>query len=359
VATLFARATRRISRSHFRHVRPVPVTGATGLVASVYDRVESEFGMLAPPVVLHSPAPATLAASWMILREVLLAPGLVPRRDKEAVAAAVSRANSCPYCVDVHATTLSGLVRGHDPSADPRLAALDRWAAGPVPGVFPFPPAEAPELLGTALTFHYINRMVNVFLLESPLPPVRGVARNLVQRGAARVMRRLVMRTTLAARGSTDLLPAAALPADLFWTAGRHAMAEALARATAAIDAAGDRRLPAATRDLVTVALADPGRDPGTVPWLHERLGTLPPPDRPAARLALLTAVSSYRVTDAVVGQVRATGADDATLIEVTSWASMAAARHTVARLAGAVRDSAAEAGGTGDRSRPAPREPA
>jgi AhpD family alkylhydroperoxidase len=334
MATIFALATRRASRSHFRHVRPVPIGEATGLVATVYHRVEREFGMLAPPLTLHSPAPSALAASWLILREVLLVTGLVPRRDKEAVAAAVSRANACPYCVDVHGTTLDGLVHGRDPSADPRLAALADWAAGPAGAHFPFPAAEAPELLGTALTFHYINRMVNVFLLESPLPPVRGPARDLVRRAAAHMMRRLVGRTTLTPAGSTGLLPAADLKADLRWAADRPAIAEALARATAVIDAGGRRRLSAAARDVVATALHEPGRDPGTAPWLRERLATLAPPERPFTRLALLTAVSSYRVTDAVIAEARAAGADDAALIEVTSWASMAAARRTVAQLA-------------------------
>jgi len=44
----------------------------------------------------------TLAASWLMLREALLVPGFVDRATKEAVAAAVSVGNTCPYCVAVH-----------------------------------------------------------------------------------------------------------------------------------------------------------------------------------------------------------------------------------------------------------------
>ena len=343
MTTLFARATRRAGRSHFRYVTPVPFAAATGLVDTVYRRIEAEFGMLAPPLALHAPAPSVLAASWSILREVMVAPGLVTRPEKEAVAAAVSLANNCPYCAEVHGTTLRGLVRGKDPEAiaagriedvaDDRLRALAGWAAASAeaPGPAPFPRAQAPELVGTVLTFHYINRMVNVFLQESPLPPVRGFARDLVRRGAARVMRRLASAALLPAHGTDDLLPAAPLPDDLRWAASRPTIADALARAAGAVDEGGERELTPAARELVRAALRDPGRHAGTTPWLRERLGTLPERDRPATHLALLTAVSSFRVTDTVIAGVRATGADDAALIKITSWASLTAARHMAA----------------------------
>lgn len=345
MATLFAHATRLAARSHFRYVSPVSFAAATGLVATVYRRIEAEFGMLAPPLALHAPAPPVLAASWSILREVLVVPGLVARPEKEAVAAAVSLANNCPYCAEVHGTTLRGLVRGKDPEAiaagrieevaDDRLRTLAGWAvasaSAPVPA--PFPRAQAPELVGTVLTFQYINRMVNVFLEDSPLPPVRGVARDVLRRGAARVMRRLASSAPLTGYDTGDLLPAAPLPDDLHWAAGRPTIAGALARAATAVDEVGERRLTMATRELVRAALPETGRDKGTAPWLRERLGTLPDRDRPAARLALLTAVSSFRVTDTVIADVRATGADDAALIGITAWASMTAARHIAVLL--------------------------
>ncbi|MEU4397192.1 carboxymuconolactone decarboxylase family protein [Micromonospora orduensis] len=344
MTTLFARATRLAGRSHFRYVRPVPFAAATGLVGTVYRRIEAEFGMLAPPVALHSPAPSVLAASWSILREVLVVPGLVARAEKEAVAAAVSLANNCPYCAEVHSTTLRGLVRGKDPEAiaagrigqvaDDRLRTLAGWAvtSAEAPGPAPFPRAQAPELIGTVLTFQYINRMVNVFLQESPLPPVQGIARDVVRRGAARVMRRLASSAPLPGLDTDDLLPAARLPDDMRWAASSPGIANALARAASAIDEGGERRLTTEARDLVRDALREPGRDAGTAPWLQERLGTLSARDRPATRLALLTAVSSFRITDPVVAGVRATGADDAALIEITSWASLTAARHIAAR---------------------------
>src|SRR5256885_15024902 len=106
------RAALRASPSHVRLVAPVRPGEAGGLVADVYAQLERDFGMLAPPVHLHSPSPECLAACWLMLRETLLAAGLVDRAAREAVAAAVSLANSCPYCVDVHSATLGGLPGG-------------------------------------------------------------------------------------------------------------------------------------------------------------------------------------------------------------------------------------------------------
>jgi len=344
--------------THIRYVSPVPAHAATGLAARVCREVERDFGMLAPPLTLHAAAPATLAATWLMLRETLLVPGLVSRAAKEAVAAAVSLANRCPYCVDVHGTTLGGLLRGPDAAAvaadridavtDPHLRALARWArasgiatASAGAGT-PFPPAQAPELIGVAVTFHYINRMVNVFLCDSPLPPVPAAALGPVRRVAARILAgvaRIVPRST----ESADLLPDAPLPADLSWAGGQGRIAAAFARASAAIDAGGTRAVPERVRRLVTARLAGdtdvvPGL--GSRAWLDRAVADLPERERPAGRLALLTAFSSYQVTDGLVVEFVAQGHGDDALIELASWASLAAACRIGAHLG---RDSAAD----------------
>jgi len=107
----------RKSTMQIRYVRPVPPGAAAGLVADVYAQVERDFGMLAPPVVLHSPAVGPLAACWIMLRETLLAQGGAARAAKEVVAAGVSLGNACPYCVDVHSAVLRGLAHGAEADA--------------------------------------------------------------------------------------------------------------------------------------------------------------------------------------------------------------------------------------------------
>lgn len=332
-------AVRRIGPRHIRHLRPVSRDAAAGLVDRVYERIEAEFGMLAPPLALHAAAPEVLAGFWLIVRETLLVEGRVTRAAKEAVASAVSLANQCPYCLEVHGATLIGLRRDADAHAivadrvdgvaDPRLRALVGWARasglGNVAGRRPFSAEQAAELVGVACAFHYINRMVNVFLTKSPLP-----ALGLVRRSAAHIMRGLASERPEPGL-SLDLLPDAILPADLSWASGQPILSTAWAKAARAIDAAGERSVPATVRDLVRAKLAGQHTAPPDMDvrsWLETAVADLPETQRPAARLALLVAFASYRATPHYLDAVRGQGNDDRALIELTSWASFAAARQ-------------------------------
>ncbi|GAA3071315.1 carboxymuconolactone decarboxylase family protein [Streptosporangium carneum] len=331
---LVRRALRR-SLDQVRHVSPVRPAAARGLVADVYARSEREFGMLAPPVALHSPAPEVLAACWMMLRETLLAEGRAGRAVKEAVATGVSLGNTCPYCVGVHSATLQGLVGGGG-AGDGEVEPVTAWARAS--GVRreaalhgrPFPQEQAAELVGVAVTFQYLNRMVNVFLDDTPLPPrVPAAAHGGLMRVLGWFMR-LTAREVREPGASLDLLPAAPLPGDLSWAAGAPNIAGAFARTAEAVEEAGRRSVPEAVRDLVTARLA--GWDGGPAglgrAWADDAVSGLPVAQRPAGRLALLTAIASHQVGGSVVDDFRAGGPDDGALIELTAWASLAAARR-------------------------------
>ncbi|TYB71467.1 carboxymuconolactone decarboxylase family protein [Nonomuraea sp. PA05] len=363
---MLALATARGVLAQVRHVSPVPPRAAHGLVARVYAQLVRDFGMAAPPVLLHSPAPEVLAACWVMLRESLLCGGAAERVVKEVVASEVSAANACPYCVDVHRATLRGLP-GHD---DPRLASVAAWAramggGGAAAGLSCVPDT---SLVAVAVTFHYLNRMVAVFLGDSPLPPeLPRRARGPALRLFGRIMSPAARRTPPPGL-SLPLLPAAPVPPDLAW-AGTGRLADAFARASAAIETAGQRSVPAPVRTLVTERLAawdggppamPSGSGPPAMPsgsdpaasvngppllklvgppsraWATEAAAGLPPSLRPAATLALLTALAPYQVDDGTIAAYRSTrsgGHDDRTLIELTAWASLSAARRVADRL--------------------------
>jgi AhpD family alkylhydroperoxidase len=337
--TVLRTALRR-SLAQIRYVDPVRPNAATGVVGEVYRQLEDEFGMLAPPVALHSPAPTVLAASWLILRETLLAGGYAGRAAKEAVASAVSVANACPYCVEVHSTALRGLSAGGAADAistgriddvdDPGISVLAEWAryTGDRARAYavPAPAEQAPELVGVAATFHYLNRMVNIYLAESPLPPgAPDAAKNAARWLLAKVMRPSVRR---APGLSLRLLPDAAPTADLAWAAGNPTVAAAFARACAAVDAAADDAVPEGVRTVVRDHLATwTGMPPGpSRAWVTDAVAGLPPAERGAGRLALLAAVASYQVDQQVIDE--AGRGVDADLVTLTSWASLTAARR-------------------------------
>jgi len=240
----------------------------------------------------------------------------------------VSAANSCPYCEDVHGMTLAAM-----PDAQP--AALTEWARASATaggaGAPPCPPEQAPELIGVAVAFQYYNRVVNVFLRESPFPShVPESAKPRARQVLGGVLRP-------AASGgpqpgaSLHLLPAAPLPDEFAWARPNEVVAAAFARAYAAVEAAGARSVPAGVRTLVHSRLNTwDGQPPGlSRSWVDEPVATLPAGERAAGRLALVIALASYQVDEGMVDDFRRTGADDAALVELASWASMAAARRT------------------------------
>ncbi|MEO3977650.1 carboxymuconolactone decarboxylase family protein [Streptomyces sp. CAU 1734] len=323
----------RGSLRRIRYIRAVPPGSAEPAVARVYAQARSDFGVVAPPTALHSPAPRSLAASWLLLRETLLAEGAVSRAAKEAVATAVSRANTCPYCVEVHRAKLDTLPA--DPgAADPRLTAWASAAGRGEPAEPPFTPDLAPEICGVAVTFHYLNRMAAVFLDDSPVPAfapdfLRGPLMRTVVRGM-----RADSPRRLAPGLSLDLLPAAPLPPGLSWALPAPHVAQALARAAAAVER-GARSVPEDAKERLRTRLAEwDGTPPGVSrAWLGPAAG-----DLPAARLALLTALAPYQVTEDDIAAFRRDHPTDRELIELTSWAALTTALHIGSRLTPAPR---------------------
>ena len=351
------RALRR-SVAQIRYVSIVPPGEARGIVADVYAQAERDFGMLAPPLVLHSPAEGPLAACWVMLRESLLAQGASDRAARETVAAAVSLGNSCPYCVAVHGAVLSGL--DHEPEAaviasdrlgaitDPALRDLAVWARstgrrnGGRPPALPYSAEQMAELSAVAVTFHYLNRMVTVFCEESPLP---GAVPAGLAGGLMRVLGRYLGHAARSAPqpgASLDLLPdplpdAEAATGDLRWAAASGSITKAFARADTAIEAAARRTVPEPVRELVRGELAGwDGRRRGLDrSWADDAVSGLPVADRIPGRLALLTAFTPHQIAQTDIGEFCRGGFTDRELIELTAWASMAAANQAGAWLAG------------------------
>jgi AhpD family alkylhydroperoxidase len=339
-----------------RHVQPVSRRGAAGATARVYAELRREFGLHAEPIVLHSPNPELLAGAWMLCRETLVAQGVVSRAVKEAVATTVSSINRCPFCVDAHAVMLastgrlgaaSRLERGV--SADRRDSDLSEaiaWAAATrSPGAVvlaspPFGPREAPEMIGTALFFHYINRPVSVFGGKGPLAAARGplILNGMLWLGARRFRRFTRARPQ---QGATlDLLPAGDLPTGFEWTRESPVLASAWGRFVAAVERAGARALTPQVRGRVLEVLRDwDGADPGLGrDWIEPALGGLAEADHPGATLTLMAALAPYRVDEGIVTafrEDREAGAEttDAALVGAVAWAGLAVARRIASWL--------------------------
>ena len=345
-----------------KYVEIVPVDEATGLVACVYEQLARDLQIL-PPAVLHSSVPELLAATWCMLRETLIV-GSVPRLIKETVAIGVSQANVCTYCVQAHSLCLPANPSDlkellPDFSADD-LVAVAKWASrvsakgieAPLNRVFY--DLEPAEILGTAVAFHYFNRMVNVFLESSPisLPPAlrwtEGVIRHL-----GRSMGKRWTSITARPGDSLPLVPPGVLPGDFRWARTTPVVAGAFSRMARVADTLALELIPEEVRTLVATRITRWNGERVGVDrsWIENTTRALHTMDRPLATLLLLTAMASHQVDSNLIASVRKGCPDphdwSRYLVSVVAWAAFTAARRVGTWLE-SYRDIATDATSTG-----------
>lgn len=328
------------------NVGTVPAAGADGLVGRVYEQMRREF-QLVPPVTLHAPNPELLAGVWGMLRETIVA-GPVDRTVREVVCEAVSQINECSFCVDAHSTLLAGAAQGPTSAAiaanrpeqisDPTIRAHAQWAlANRQPGADvlsrpPFSAEDAPEIIGSAVCFHYIDRMTSVFLPDAPVPLPSWLQwlRGTVIRIAGSTVGRRIMSVEVEPGGAVGSLPERAPSPEFSWALPKPTVAAAIGRLEATVEAEGREVLPASVRNLVIERVAGwHGEEPGiSRGWVETAVESLDESDRAAGRLALLVAFAPYQVDDAILQAFCKDHPSDSALLAATSWASFTATRR-------------------------------
>ena len=330
-----------------KYVAAIPERSAQGLTARVYAQIKEDFGQVVEPFMLHSPSPRLLAAAWMAARESEVA-GRVPRALKEVIAVTVSRGNACPYCVDAHAVMLHALGEhaaahslGYGDASSrlgERMQALAAWACATTqPGAAilrnpPFSRAEAPEIIGTAVFYHYINRMVQVLLSETPLPSRQKLLKSIFSRIAGVLFTRAA-KLSKRPGASLKFLPEAALPPDLQWAQGSAAVAGAFARMAAVIADLAEKNIPARARQTIEERINAWQGAPPALGKLEMAMPGMDPDLQATAQLALSVALAPYRISPGMIYNFRAKQPEDECLLAVLAWASFTAARRIGAWL--------------------------
>jgi AhpD family alkylhydroperoxidase len=226
-----------------KHIRAVPTREADELVGEVYDQMKREF-QLVPPIVLHSPIPDLLAGVWGVMREAVVA-GPTSRVLRETACEAVSVLNRCSFCVDAHSALLNGLGQASTADAiranrldlirDSRTRDVAQWALAnrdpesPVLRHPPFSAEEAPEIIGSAVLFHYIDRVVKVFLPDSPVPLpawLRWLRRPAIRLAGSTIGRK-TMRISVSPGGAVGAASGASPSRGFAWARTRPALAAA------------------------------------------------------------------------------------------------------------------------------------
>lgn len=304
-----------------------PPTDRRSLADAVTKQIRRDF-FVASPFSLHASVPETMAAAWCLVRETLMC-GDAPRGRKEIIASGVSNANRCPFCVDAHSAAVVAS-RTSD-------ASLARWAEAtgqhdhPALKSLPFDD-HLPEYLGTTTAFHYLNRMVSVFLSEKMMPVPDFMDRT------ASFMARIMMGGMLR-RGrknrpgdALSLLPKVdrSLGWHPAWAAENRTVAEALAGWAAVNEDLARTHLHPALVEGVGRAIegwsgGEIYREPS---WLENRRPAVPEALLPATDLALMTAMAPYRVSEEAVDATLKSGVSKEQLLVLVAWSSQRAARR-------------------------------
>jgi AhpD family alkylhydroperoxidase len=284
-----------------------------------------------------------LAGVWMTSRETELV-GIVPRRYKEAIAATVSSLNMCPYCVDAHTIMLYSAGEKKiandisklrfDQISDENMKKLVNWTlitnsyesiAKHKP---PFPKKEAPEIIGTVVFYHYINRIVNVLLNETPLPSNHSWLTGILKIIASRFFHKAIMRPKTPGE-SLKFLPRAKLPVEFSWAKHNLIVKEAFASFSSVVVEVGNSTIDAETRLVVNKYIDSwRGEKPGvSKSWVKEPTKNLMSSKKVSARLALLTAVAPYQIDESIIQNFKSYFPEDKKLLGLLSYASFLAAK--------------------------------
>ncbi|MGY0003110.1 carboxymuconolactone decarboxylase family protein [Micromonospora sp. I033] len=323
----------------YRFFTPAPAKAATGLTAEVYRQLRTEFIGPVPTFQALSAVPEVLAATWALMREALLA-GEAPRVDRELVASAVSRANRCRFCVDAHVMLLHALsehelaeviARGGTPP-ESRHAELLGWAeASRSPRAAGWTSPHGPEVTGTLLAFHFINRIVSALLDPDLLPGglqrspvVRSVGGRLYAR-AARERKEPGRSLSLLDPGTT------ASPA---W-AGDSPVGVAYAALRTAALRGGDLLGDVARQTVTATVRWEDGRHPARpAEWAADLIRDLPGTDRVGTRIALLAAFAPSAIRSGDVALWRLSHPADADLVRLVAYGAITATDHVAGALA-------------------------
>ncbi len=292
-------------------------------------------------MTIHLYDPQLMAGVWSAAREVYVV-NQQGRVMREAVAAAISSLNKCPYCVTVHTSLFAstgGNIRHLDEPAKltAEISAAYEWAKKTLePGAknLQHPsvaPSDIPQIFGTAVVYHYLNRVISVFLGEVPVA-LPGMKSSLGQK---------MMRASFTFFGNrfANLDPQPGqfitpenkeLPHQFSWAASNTHVAKGLAQFAWAAEQAGAEAVPKEVRALVLDHLSNwrGEHPPLSRQWLEDLVAPLNNQQKPAARLALLSARAAWQVDGSLIKDFRKITPGDKVLLQTVAWASFAAARH-------------------------------
>jgi len=296
-------------------------------INEVNKQVNRDFGLVGP-IVLSQPSTRVHRLRWAMVREVFVVETHVRRLEKELVASGVSRSNLCPYCVDVHATSIQSLDDNYNKDAMQPLVEWSLNTKNPSAEMIQHPPfsrEKAPEIIGTALEFHSTNRLVSIFLEESPLPNFvsrMGMKKIALFFASKTFFKSMVMKTPKAG-GAQKFLDESTPTVDYDWASSLPLYGLIRSANKVVLQDIENECIPASVALLFKQHLADwNGEDmPMGRAWLKENVEGLNKKEAAIANILFLAAFSPHMMTENDISMLEKNKHRDTLLVELCFWA--------------------------------------
>jgi len=269
--------------------------------------------MVAAPFVLHGDIPELLAAAWCVIRETLLC-GDASRGNKEIIAWAISESNDCPFCIGAHRAAVK--------ATGAKEQSIEQWArfsfSSEATAVTLPQEKYRAEYMGTLTAFHYLNRMVSVFLDEKMMPMPKSMDPITDSMAKAMMVGVIKKGGKSAAGASLKFLPNPD-PAQAWqpeWAKDNENVAKAIATWSSTIETVALNHL----RPKLLKFLSSK-----TATWQGSNFSRS---DREAVKLALLTIMAPHSVEDSDVHAVLNTGWSQENVLALVAWSALQAAKR-------------------------------
>lgn len=322
-----------------KHIKAVGIKDAQGIVKEINLQIDRDFS-LAGPLTLSTISKRVHAVRWANTREIFVVETNVQRVVKETIASGIAKTNNCPYCEDVHDTSISSAGDAETSKAitngswkslkSEKIKKLIEWSLNtrnPNSRIIknpPFSKTEAAEIIGTALVFHSTNRLANIFLDNSPLPKL--LTNSIFKKSALNIASKTLFKTMVMKKGkagdSLQFIHNGTNSGNHKWAEYVPSYAKTLYARDSLLAELEVVLIPKTIAQIFKNKVNEWGGEemPLGRAWLNDTICNLTEMEKPIATLVFLSAFAPFTITDKDIANFYKIKTSEKDLLEVCYW---------------------------------------